>query len=166
MSLTADQAKAIANYTLADFENERAATKNVIGAIPAGQEKFKPSPKCREALELAWHLAGVDVWFLDSICAGSFNTPEPERPANVRTGKDVAAWYEANLPAALARARGLSGDHLAKTMDFFGKMQMPGAAFLTLMVKHSVHHRGQLSAYLRPMGGTVPSIYGPSGDSH
>jgi uncharacterized damage-inducible protein DinB len=40
----------------------------------------------------------------------------------------------------------------------------PGVDYLSLSLRHSVHHRGQLSAYLRPMGAKVPGIYGPSGD--
>ena len=44
-------------------------------------------------------------------------------------------------------------------------MKMPAVTFLSLNVRHSVHHRGQLSSYLRPMGAKVPGIYGPSGDS-
>ena len=59
-----------------------------------------------------------------------------------------------------------SGDACAKVLDFFGMMQMPAVVFLQLCIKHSVHHRGQLSAYLRPMGGKVPSIYGPSADEN
>jgi uncharacterized damage-inducible protein DinB len=43
-------------------------------------------------------------------------------------------------------------------------MQAPAATYLGLLIKHSVHHRGQLSAYLRPMGGKVPAIYGGSAD--
>jgi uncharacterized damage-inducible protein DinB len=52
-----------------------------------------------------------------------------------------------------------------QVIDFFGMMQLPGVAYLTLMVKHSAHHRDQLSAYLRPMWAKVPGIYGPSGDT-
>ena len=48
----------------------------------------------------------------------------------------------------------------------FGVMQMPAVVFLQLAIKHEVHRRSQLSAYLRAMGGKVPEIYGPSGDSH
>jgi len=51
-------------------------------------------------------------------------------------------------------------------IDLFGLMQMPGINFLSMAAKHSVHHRGQLSTYLRPMGGNVPGIYGPSADTH
>ena len=67
--------------------------------------------------------------------------------------------------AALDRVRALSGEKLANVIDLLGMIQAPGINFLALAIKHSVHHRGQLSTYLRPMGGKVPGIYGPSADT-
>ena len=63
MSLTADQARVIADYTLSDYEHERAPTKRVIGAVPAGQESYAPSAKCMTSLDLAWHLASSELFF-------------------------------------------------------------------------------------------------------
>ncbi|MGD0497954.1 MAG: DinB family protein [Bryobacteraceae bacterium] len=165
MSLTAEQAKALADYTLADYQNELATTKRVIGAIPAGQESYTPDAKSTKALDLAWHIASAEWFFLNSISEGKFASGESGRPEHIRSAKDVVAWYDENVPPALERTGRLSGEHLAKDIDFFGKMQAPAAVYLTLMVKHGVHHRGQLSAYLRPMGAKVPGIYGPSGDT-
>jgi uncharacterized damage-inducible protein DinB len=59
----------------------------------------------------------------------------------------------------------MSGEQLCGKIDFLGMWQMPGIVYLSLIIKHSVHHRGQLSTYLRPMGGKVPGIYGPSADT-
>jgi uncharacterized damage-inducible protein DinB len=59
----------------------------------------------------------------------------------------------------------LSTDELLKIVDFRGMMQLPAVMFLGLMLHHSVHHRGQLSMYLRPMGAKVPSMYGESYDA-
>jgi uncharacterized damage-inducible protein DinB len=59
----------------------------------------------------------------------------------------------------------LSDEKLAEDIDFFGMMKMPAPALILFATKHSIHHRGQLSAYLRSMGGKVPNIYGSSGDS-
>jgi uncharacterized damage-inducible protein DinB len=59
----------------------------------------------------------------------------------------------------------LSGEQAAKIVDFRGMMQLPAVAFITFNMHHIVHHRGQLSVYLRPMGGKVPPIYGESYDS-
>jgi len=61
--------------------------------------------------------------------------------------------------------QGRAGEQLAKEIDMFGMIQAPAVGFLAMAVKHSVHHRGQLSTYLRPMGGSVPGIYGPSADT-
>ena len=165
MSLTADQAKAMADCMLADFENEVAANKRVIGAIPVGQEGYAPDPKNMTALDLAWHIARTEPFFLNSVSEGEFVRRDGKRPENVRNAQDVLAWYDANVQPALARAKGLSGEQLAKTVDFFGVTKMPAVNCLLFMVKHGAHHRGQLSAYLRPMGAKVPNIYGRSGDS-
>jgi uncharacterized damage-inducible protein DinB len=68
----------------------------------------------------------------------------------------------ANDLAALTK---MSGEQLVKMIDFRGMFQMPAVAFLDFGVRHSIHHRGQLSTYLRPAGGKVPAIYGESYDS-
>ena len=81
------------------------------------------------------------------------------------TPADAVARYREKVPAALARVRAMSGEQLSQTIDFFGAIQMPALNFLQMAVKHSVHHRGQLSTYLRAMGGRVPGIYGPSADT-
>jgi uncharacterized damage-inducible protein DinB len=54
---------------------------------------------------------------------------------------------------------------MAAVLGMFGMSQAPGINFLALALKHSVHHRGQLSTYLRAMGVQVPGIYGPSADT-
>ncbi|HWD00419.1 MAG TPA: DinB family protein [Candidatus Sulfopaludibacter sp.] len=162
--MTAENAKVIADYTLTDYEQERAPTKRVIAALPCGQEGYAPGEKCMKSLDLAWHLASSELFFLNGICSGQFGGGESSRPANIQTAQDVLTWYDENLPPAIERARALPAEHFAQTIDFFGMMQLSGVAYLSLMVKHSVHHRGQLSSYLRPMGAKVPGIYGPSGD--
>ena len=59
----------------------------------------------------------------------------------------------------------MSGEQLTQVLDLLGLMQAPAIGWLSMAVKHSVHHRGQLSTYLRPMGGAIPGIYGPSADT-
>ena len=81
------------------------------------------------------------------------------------TTADAIARYKEKVPAALDRVRNMSGDELGKVIDLLGMIQAPGVNFLAMVIKHSVHHRGQLSTYLRPMGGKVPGIYGPSADT-
>ncbi len=125
MSLTAENAKVIADYILSDYEHERAPTKRVIAAVPSGQESYSPSGKCMTSLDLAWHIASSELFFLDGVCSGKFG-PGPKRPENVQSAQDVLVWYDENLPAAIARTRNLPGEQLAQVIDFFGMMQLTG----------------------------------------
>ena len=77
---------------------------------------------------------------------------------------DVVEFYKKEFPAALGKVRAMPADKLAAAVDFFGLMQMPNASYLGFANNHSVHHRGQLAAYLRAMGSKVPPIYGDSAD--
>lgn len=165
MHLSHDEAKLIAGYLLGDYQREMATTRAVIAAIPAGKEDYTPDGKSMSALKLAWHIVSADSWFLASIIAGEFKPGDSSIPPNLKSAADVVAWYDSNLPGVIEQANALTGEQVAKTLDFFGMMQAPAVAFISLMLKHSIHHRGQLSAYLRPMGAKVPGIYGPSGDS-
>jgi uncharacterized damage-inducible protein DinB len=67
--------------------------------------------------------------------------------------------------AVVARLQKMTPEQLAKIVDFRGSSQMPAVMFFQIAINHSAHHRGQLSVYLRPMGGKVPAIYGESYDS-
>jgi uncharacterized damage-inducible protein DinB len=117
------------------------------------------------ALALIRHLVTVDAWFLNSIADGAFVGGDNDAVKNaILTPADGAAEYRELVTAAAARVNALSDAKLAEEIDFFGMMKLPAAVLIGLMSKHSIHHRGQLSAYLRPMGCKVPGIYGPSGD--
>lgn len=165
MPLINDEARLLAGYLLAQLEQEMAATRRVLAALPAGSEDYSPDPRSMSALKLAWHIASAEKWFLDSILQGRFEAGDSSAiPADIRTGAEAAAWYEASLPASIAALRAAPAETFSRSLDFFGMIQAQGVDFLALALKHSIHHRGQLSAYLRPMGAKVPGIYGPSGD--
>jgi uncharacterized damage-inducible protein DinB len=86
------------------------------------------------------------------------------RPESIRNAADVAAWYGEAFQANFDRLARLSSDQLVKVIDFRGRFQFPAVLYLQFAINHSIHHRGQLSVYLRPMGAKVPSIYGESYD--
>lgn len=159
-------AKAVADFLIADFENEMQTTVRVIEAVPAGRLDYRPDPKAKTALGLVRHLALEDEWILNSIADGAFtNPPDDSDACGIMNPADASARYKQKVPAALARVRSLSADKLTKVIDLLGMIQMPAVNFLALATKHAVHHRGQLSTYLRPMGAKVPGIYGPSADT-
>ena len=159
-----EHAKAISEYTVMMLERESKTTERVIAAVPASGADYAPDAKSMKAMDLAWHIVSAEVMLLDMAIAGG-DAAGPERPAGTETTEGIVAWYAKELPATLAKVRALSGDHLAKVATVWGGMMtVPAVTFVSFAANHSVHHRGQLSAYLRPMGAKVPSIYGPSGD--
>ncbi len=146
-------------------EREHAVTKKVIEAIPVDKGDYRPDPVSKTALELAWHIAAAEKRFLNGIADGEFDFSPSPRPETVRNSADIARWYGEMFQSAHSRLKSMSGAQLAKVIDFRGLLQLPAVAFLQTYLHHSVHHRGQLSTYLRPMGGKVPAIYGESYDS-
>jgi uncharacterized damage-inducible protein DinB len=164
--MNSNETKAVADFLIADFENEMQATLRVLGAVPEGHLDYRPDPKSKTALGLVRHLALEDEWLLNCIANGEFkDVPDDSDVCGIMSPADAVARYKEKVPAALNRVRAMSGEKLSSVIDMFGMFQMPGVNFLAITVKHSVHHRGQLSTYLRPMGGQVPGIYGPSADT-
>jgi uncharacterized damage-inducible protein DinB len=150
---------------LANFKNENQVTRKVIQAIPLDKSDYRPDEISKTALELAWHIAVSEMRFFDSAVAGVFDmTPRP-RPESIRNSADLLSWYEENFSSHIETVAGLTGEQLSKVVDFRGIMQLPAVMLVGLALRHSIHHRGQLSTYLRPMGAKVPAIYGESYDS-
>ena len=148
---------------LQGLSREMQTTKRVVAAIPDKQRDYRPDPKARTAWELAWHIVMVDVQFLEEIAEGKFNM-EPRYKDEPKTVAEMVSWYERNFTGAMERVGSLSGEQLLRVLDFYGVFQLPAFAYLAFVNNHSIHHRGELVTYLRPMGSKVPSIYGSSAD--
>jgi uncharacterized damage-inducible protein DinB len=158
-----DQASVVLQFLIPTIEREHAITAKVLAVVPAECSDYAPDPKCTKALDLVWHIAASEQYFMTGATQGEF-PKGMDRPESIKTPADIVAWYEEQSAANHARLKKMSGDDLARTVQFHGIFNLPAVAYLQLMLTHSAHHRGQLSAYLRPMGAKVPSIYGPSGD--
>ncbi|MGH9743434.1 MAG: DinB family protein [Candidatus Acidiferrum sp.] len=143
---------------------ENKLTKQVMEAVPAEKAEYRPDPISKNAIELVRHIAAADVRFVDSVIQGQFSTAAviPEGP---KTPVEIAAWYEQRYGANLDELKKLTGEQLMKSVDFRGMFQRPAVTFLGFGLNHTIHHRGQLSSYLRCMGAKVPSIYGESYDA-
>ncbi len=163
--MTPDQARFLLDFVLPTLKQETATTAKVIGATPSAHLDYRPSERCTPAGELAWHIASSDVMFLEGILNGAFGKG-PEKPQERMTPEQISMWYSEKMSGGIEKLSAFTPDEAAKVLDFHGFMQAPAAAFVTFAVNHSIHHRGQLSSYLRPMGGKVPSIYGPSADEN
>jgi uncharacterized damage-inducible protein DinB len=162
-----EQAKLLLNYMTTLWEGEFPATCKVLAAVPDSGRSYKPDEKSRTAWELTVHLATGDIWFIDSIMQGAFVwNPDAAKQleGKFRNVNELVEFYKREFPAKLDQLRKLPPDKLTQTVDFFGMMQQPNVTYLGFANNHSIHHRGQLAAYLRAMGSKVPAIYGMSAD--
>ena len=163
--LTPDQAKFLMGVALPTLKNEHQTTRRVIEAIPLDKGDYRPDTVAKTALELAWHIAASEQRFFSGIPVGAFDFSPIPRPESITNSAAIAAWFDESFSANLEKLEELSGEQLARLIDFRGMFQLPAVGFIQLALNHTIHHRGQLSVYLRPMGGKVPSIYGESYDA-
>ena len=147
------------------WEQELPAFRKVLGALPENQLAYRPHEKCTAAGTLGWQIADEQKQLSDLIQTGEVHyqpTPCPPKVADI-----VAAWDKATADLR-SRLKSVDEKKWAAPAKFF----MGGKGVWTDTVENMfwgylfdmVHHRGQLTAYLRPMGGKVPAIYGPSAD--
>ena len=144
------------------LQREVDKTKNVLAAVPDAKSDYRHDPNGRTAWDLAWHIANSDVQFLDGIADLKFNMGAPaDKPKNIA---ELVDWYDRNITRAADRVRAMNVEQLSTPIEFFGVFNLPAALYLQFMNNHSIHHRGELATYLRPMGSKVPQIYGGSYD--
>lgn len=147
------------------WEKEAPATKKVISRIPHDKSEHRPDPKARTARELAWLIVREEAALADGLEKGSIEWVDVPAPAHV---KDVIAEYERTHDSITKRMHAIPAANWEKMVAFVygGQKVAEDTAFETAwgFLHDQIHHRGQLSTYLRPMGAKVPAIYGPSAD--
>ena len=148
------------------WESERPTMVKVFRALLADKLDYRPHPRSRSAGELAALLVYTSQIASEVCDAGQIVWNEPKEHGSLDS---MVVALQLSHQLHLDRFRKLDDEMWSKTAPFLVKGQdvlgtTVGRILWTLLLD-SVHHRGQLSTYLRPMGGKVPSIYGPSGDS-
>jgi len=141
------------------WTDESKTTAKVLSRIPDGSD-YRPDPKSRTAREIAWAIVCEEKMIIEALENGKAEWAPPPVPA---TMKEVLAEYEKQSAAMPMRWNALPTAKWDGTLDFFGGRR-PASPMAWSFLFDIVHHRGQISTYLRPMGAKVPQIYGPSGD--
>ena len=141
------------------WTNESATTCKVLARIPEGSD-YRPDPKSRTAQQIAWAIVCEEKMIIEALESGKVEWAPPPMPA---TMKEVVAAYEKQSAEIAGRWKALPDARWNGQLDFFGT-ERPASPMAWSFLFDIVHHRGQISTYLRPMGSTVPQIYGPSGD--
>jgi len=150
---------------LASFDREFQTTQKVLKAYPPQQSELKPSEKSKTARELAWVLVLNQMVVLPTIAGDLKPGSLPKAPD---TWNEVIGAMDKAHREALAKLSQLTDDQMNRTISLpVGPKQMGDvrtADALWMFLNDTIHHRGQLSVYLRIAGGRLPSIYGPTAD--
>ena len=164
--ITAEQAHLFVHHVLLGLlKNESRTTRSVLAAVPNANLDYRPDPCAKTANELLRHIASADNFFVRSVVDGAFVPGSVKIPEAVKTPGEIVAWYEDEYAKNIDAVTRMSGEELIRMVNFRGLFERPAYTFLQAGLLHTVHHRGQMSAYLRAMGGKVPAIYGESYDS-
>lgn len=141
------------------WTQESKTTRRVLERIPEGSD-YRPDPRSRTAQEIAWQIVCEERLIIDALETGVMKWDPPPQPA---TMAEVLEAYDAHSAGMEARWRALPAERWSGELDMMGRKR-PAAAMAWSFLFDLVHHRGQITTYLRPMGSTVPQVYGPSAD--
>jgi uncharacterized damage-inducible protein DinB len=157
----------IPQFFVTRWEQEQAAFGKVLRALPGEQLAYRPHERSTAAGDLAWQLALEQRGMADFLEKGEMTWNTAPRPATL--DEIVAAW-DAATNDVRERLKGLDDAKCAADCKFIMGESAVWSDTLGNMLWgflfDMIHHRGQLSTYIRPMGGKVPAIYGPSADDN
>lgn len=149
------------------WASEHTAFVRVMQALPNEKLDYRPHPRSRSAAELVWLLTLEEAAGNELIDTGQIDWKEPPPPAPPSLDEMIGAYqrHHGDLGARLNRVDDALWERKAKfIVNGQSVMEDTVGEFFWISLLDAIHHRGQLSAYIRPMGGKVPSIYGPSAD--
>ena len=160
---------AIADALLPEYDHETATTRRLLERVPDGKFDWKPHAKSMSLGELSSHLATLLAWGTAALEHPDFDVSAPFAPPSLTTRADLLATFDKEAAATRASlASRTDADMMAPwSLTRGGKaiFTMPKVAVMrSFVVNHMIHHRGQLSVYLRQLDVPIPSIYGPSAD--
>lgn len=170
MSATDVAAPSIRQLALGDLDHEMATTRRLLDRVPDDHLGWKPHAKSFSLGELATHIATLPVWLASIVDEDSFDVAAPmPRQEPLPSREAIVAAFDERVATFRARLDDADDARLARTWEMRAgekvMMAMPKFAVLrTVGINHIVHHRGQLSVYLRVLDVPLPSIYGPTAD--
>ncbi|MGH9147374.1 MAG: DinB family protein [Vicinamibacterales bacterium] len=154
-----------------EFEQESATTRRLLKRVPADQLTWKPHPKSMSLGQLAMHIAQGPGFLIGWAAADSTEVPDLDGPTEATTVEQILTSHDRGVET-VKKTLGRLGESGLQGMCKVTKggatlLEMPKKGLVrTLVLNHLVHHRGQLSVYLRLLNVPVPSIYGPSADEN
>jgi uncharacterized damage-inducible protein DinB len=150
---------------LQTWEREFQTTLKILKAYPQEKLDLRPAEKSRSAKDLLWTFV-MEEKVIDGVVKGQIDFTNMPKPPAMK--QEIISTYEATHKEMVTKVKNLSEQELNTAIPFMVAPKQMGQVkrsdILWMMLMDSVHHRGQLSVYLRVAGAKVPSIYGPSAD--
>lgn len=141
------------------WTKESETTRKVLSRIPENSD-YRPDPKSRTAQEIAWQIVCEEKMLIEALESGKADWSPAPMPVQM---KDICEAYEKQCADVKQRFSELPTERWNGALQWFGS-ERPASPMAWSFLFDIVHHRGQITTYLRPMGSTVPQIYGPSAD--
>jgi len=160
-------------YFLPEFDQEMATTRRVLERVPADKLDWKPHAKSMSLGQLASHVAQLPDWVSYIFTADEFDFRPPDRPAykgaDCKTSQELLDLFDRSVATAReaisgAREQSLDTPWTLKAGDYTAFTAPRWRVFRGFGMNHIIHHRAQLSVYLRLLDVPVPPIYGPTAD--
>jgi uncharacterized damage-inducible protein DinB len=161
--VTPEQAQGLAAYLFQTLDTEFAITRKILAAVPADQVNFKLGEKGRTTAELMWHMVQSDRGFGEGIANLKLDSFAADGAAP-KTAAEIVAAYDRDVLPTFEKVKSLTPEQLATPVNFMNFANLPVVIYVGWWANHMIHHRGQLSIYLRAMNAHVPQIYGDSAD--
>jgi uncharacterized damage-inducible protein DinB len=159
---------ALKEALLAEYDHEMGTTRRLLERVPEDKLAWKPHEKSMALGELASHLSNIPNWTATILNDSSFDVATMTKQAPRTSRSEILALFDASNGSARALLDRTDGEYAAPWSLKRGDQLMftlPRiAAFRNFVLNHTIHHRGQLSVYLRLNDVPLPPIYGPSAD--
>jgi uncharacterized damage-inducible protein DinB len=155
---------------LPEFDHEMENTRKVLERVPVEKGTWKPHPKSPTMTWLSLHVAQLPVWAEVTVNTDTLDLDGPfDRPKEPASNAELVAFFEKNRDAARSAIVSATDDQLMQTWSLkkgsHTIFTMPRIAVLrSFVMNHLIHHRAQLTVYLRLNDVPVPGLYGPSAD--
>jgi uncharacterized damage-inducible protein DinB len=162
---------ALVDALLPEFDHEMTVTRKLLERVPEDRLDFKPHEKSFSLGQLAQHVATVPMWGAMTINQSELDLGGAQQLPPVANRAGLLALFDGNVAGTRAALVGKSDAELMApwTLKVGGKtiFSMPKASvWRSFVMSHLIHHRGQLSVYLRMQDVKLPSMYGPSADEN
>ena len=159
----------LADALLPEFDHEMTTTRKVLERVPDDKHEWKPHPRSFSLGALATHVANLPTWGAETLTKSEFDVGGNPTLTALPSTAEILAAFDRNVTAARSALTGKTDAELAAMWSLRrnGKtlFSMPKTSvWRSFVVSHLIHHRAQLTVYLRLLDVPIPSIYGPSAD--